>query len=102
MIRRPPRSTLFPYTTLFRSLTDLKAPTVLEFDPTGTATLPFATAHAGTAPAGAAISPNGRIAYVGNVNSTYVPVTDLTINAEIARIRGARASHNLALTADGT
>src|SRR5438270_10700213 len=25
MIRRPPRSTLFPYTTLFRSLTDLLA-----------------------------------------------------------------------------
>ena len=25
MIRRPPRSTLFPYTTLFRSLTDDKA-----------------------------------------------------------------------------
>src|SRR5256885_13697725 len=25
MIRRPPRSTLFPYTTLFRSLDDLKA-----------------------------------------------------------------------------
>src|SRR5260370_32584258 len=24
MIRRPPRSTLFPYTTLFRSLTDLR------------------------------------------------------------------------------
>src|SRR5690554_7486690 len=24
MIRRPPRSTLFPYTTLFRSCTDLK------------------------------------------------------------------------------
>src|SRR2546422_6926057 len=24
MIRRPPRSTLFPYTTLFRSLLDLK------------------------------------------------------------------------------
>src|SRR5258708_31663691 len=24
MIRRPPRSTLFPYTTLFRSLTSLK------------------------------------------------------------------------------
>src|SRR2546426_4343086 len=24
MIRRPPRSTLFPYTTLFRSLRDLK------------------------------------------------------------------------------
>src|SRR3989454_9674475 len=26
MIRRPPRSTLFPYTTLFRSLADLKGP----------------------------------------------------------------------------
>src|SRR2546426_8710581 len=24
MIRRPPRSTLFPYTTLFRSLTDVR------------------------------------------------------------------------------
>src|SRR3712207_9390174 len=24
MIRRPPRSTLFPYTTLFRSITELK------------------------------------------------------------------------------
>src|SRR2546425_8224876 len=26
MIRRPPRSTLFPYTTLFRSLVDLDVP----------------------------------------------------------------------------
>src|SRR6478609_11367021 len=26
MIRRPPRSTLFPYTTLFRSATDANAP----------------------------------------------------------------------------
>src|SRR3712207_7944620 len=33
MIRRPPRSTLFPYTTLFRSVNSLKArlPRVLEF-----------------------------------------------------------------------
>src|SRR2546430_10686936 len=30
MIRRPPRSTLFPYTTLFRSNTKLRAPE-LEF-----------------------------------------------------------------------
>src|SRR3712207_7664453 len=34
MIRRPPRSTLFPYTTLFRSLT--KAKSVLQ-DPAGLA-----------------------------------------------------------------
>src|SRR3712207_7712544 len=26
MIRRPPRSTLFPYTTLFRSMTDIVLP----------------------------------------------------------------------------
>src|SRR2546426_10194380 len=26
MIRRPPRSTLFPYTTLFRSVVDIAAP----------------------------------------------------------------------------
>src|SRR5437867_10649603 len=26
MLRRPPRSTLFPYTTLFRSLVDMKSP----------------------------------------------------------------------------
>src|SRR3712207_8046012 len=29
MIRRPPRSTLFPYTTLFRSLTALASSTVM-------------------------------------------------------------------------
>src|SRR5260370_11526503 len=28
MIRRPPRSTLFPYTTLFRSLAGAHAPTI--------------------------------------------------------------------------
>src|SRR5438309_6257567 len=31
MIRRPPRSTLFPYTTLFRSLNDLHASTCAGF-----------------------------------------------------------------------
>src|SRR2546430_4184544 len=35
MIRRPPRSTLFPYTTLFRSVwvTDFIANAILRFDP---------------------------------------------------------------------
>src|SRR2546429_1463116 len=32
MIRRPPRSTLFPYTTLFRSLACLGAPAVMALD----------------------------------------------------------------------
>src|SRR2546421_4672551 len=33
MIRRPPRSTLFPYTTLFRSSFDACEPVVSEQDP---------------------------------------------------------------------
>src|SRR2546430_13337361 len=32
MIRRPPRSTLFPYTTLFRSMFDKEAGKPLNFD----------------------------------------------------------------------
>src|SRR5258708_29356909 len=31
MIRRPPRSTLFPYTTLFRSLVAIAVPSYLSF-----------------------------------------------------------------------
>src|SRR3712207_7690154 len=33
MIRRPPRSTLFPYTTLFRSLTEASAVLLAGFEP---------------------------------------------------------------------
>src|SRR2546429_2015168 len=36
MIRRPPRSTLFPYTTLFRSVTQRK-PDAVHRDPVGAA-----------------------------------------------------------------
>src|SRR3712207_7749493 len=35
MIRRPPRSTLFPYTTLFRSLTDEKEKELQRDDDSG-------------------------------------------------------------------
>src|SRR2546430_7234735 len=37
MIRRPPRSTLFPYTTLFRSLKAQGAPAHVVHDPPGRA-----------------------------------------------------------------
>src|SRR5256885_13086382 len=58
MIRRPPRSTLFPYTTLFRSLAELasgmqKFPQVLlnvkvagRFDPSGVPAVQQAVARA--------------------------------------------------------
>src|SRR3712207_8175083 len=32
MIRRPPRSTLFPYTTLFRSIAHQRAPSLADLD----------------------------------------------------------------------
>src|SRR5258707_11011147 len=39
MIRRPPRSTLFPYTTLFRSLLPDVTPPISRKDPAGTSHL---------------------------------------------------------------
>lgn len=55
----------------------------------------------GSTPDGVVIAPNGRLAYVANLNSSFVSVIDLTIGAEIARIHGARA-RSLAMNADGS
>src|SRR5258708_8266364 len=65
MIRRPPRSTLFPYTTLFRSLR-LRTASVLsdgDFHPTVGA---HSQAHVGEASRFASSKPSkaGRFAYV--------------------------------------
>src|SRR2546430_17541200 len=45
MIRRPPRSTLFPYTTLFRSLAHSRGPSTEFFQPTNIS-LPDLLVHA--------------------------------------------------------
>src|SRR2546423_2200727 len=45
MIRRPPRSTLFPYTTLFRSWRSLAAHTRRESSPSPGACLPRSEEH---------------------------------------------------------
>src|SRR6266567_598083 len=50
MIRRPPRSTLFPYTTLFRSAHHLKVPAVPDADPAPPAGLPGPAVHLGPDP----------------------------------------------------
>src|SRR5258708_19163191 len=54
MIRRPPRSTLFPYTTLFRSLLE-NAP-IIGFTATGRPAKPYAPTHVAAATAGADIA----------------------------------------------
>src|SRR5438445_3343089 len=45
MIRRPPRSTLFPYTTLFRSLRDSPHPHLCPPDRPGVQRLPRSEEH---------------------------------------------------------
>src|SRR5262249_57225462 len=75
---------------------------ILEFNAASPSATPVATVHAGTNPDGIAISPNGRIAYIGNVNANFVSVIDSTVKAEIARIRNVHAFRNLALSPDGT
>src|SRR5258706_11079318 len=57
MIRRPPRSTLFPYTTLFRSSDETLAEAIAAG--LGIGLLPEGEAHA-PARAGAWASPSGR------------------------------------------
>lgn len=55
----------------------------------------------GASPNSAVISGNGRLAFVGNLNSEHVSVIDLTIQAEVKRIRPVRIGQ-LAMTPDGT
>jgi len=55
----------------------------------------------GVSPQGVVVSPNGRLAFVANVNSGYMSVVDLTIQREIKRIHGVRG-RNVAITQDGT
>jgi hypothetical protein len=60
----------------------------------------LATINVGATPASVVIAQNGRLAFVANLNSQFVSVIDLTINAEIKRIRNVRAFY-MALTAEG-
>jgi len=56
--------------------------------------------HTGASPSSVVISPNRHLAFVANLNSYYLSVLDLTIGAEIRRIRNVRLAQ-LALSADG-
>lgn len=54
----------------------------------------------GPTPNSVVFSPDGRLAYVANLNGQYVSVIDLAIQAEIKRIRPIHVDQ-LAITADG-
>lgn len=55
----------------------------------------------GATPSAVVVAPNGRLAFVSNVNSEYVSVVDLTINAEVKRIHNVSAFY-MAITSDGS
>jgi DNA-binding beta-propeller fold protein YncE len=57
--------------------------------------------RAGLSPAVVAVSPDGGLAYVPNGNSGFLSVVDLTIDAEIFRVFGARGL-TAAISPDGT
>src|SRR5258705_389052 len=59
MIRRPPRSTLFPYTTLFRSISSLGAGSGVALGPSGTACSVLPANWAAVRPA-SVVRPRGR------------------------------------------
>lgn len=59
-----------------------------------------AAIQAGATPNSVVFSPDGRLAYTANLNERYLSVIDLTIQAEIKRIRPVRADQ-LAISADG-
>ncbi|MBZ5508613.1 MAG: IPT/TIG domain-containing protein [Acidobacteriia bacterium] len=62
--------------------------------------LEIASIQTATSANSIAISPNGRLAFVAGLNGQFVSVIDLTIQAEIKRIRGIRADQ-IAISPDG-
>src|SRR2546428_9528058 len=69
MIRRPPRSTLFPYTTLFRSLGDVRFPTGSEDDLLGSGHIAARSLGIVSARFGA-FSPHANLGYLYRSGST--------------------------------
>src|SRR2546426_12248641 len=87
MIRRPPRSTLFPYTTLFRSLLS---------DVLGNPTLDFSASSAWldvAAPPGVTLSELSQAAAVGAafVRRRWRSLASVRLAAEVQRFRYAAA-----------
>src|SRR3989449_8649756 len=82
MIRRPPRSTLFPYTTLFRSVpaADLRQ-TATAVDPPGSIRR------------GAALDHRELRARIDEGFATLPDHARVDVNAEVGRVAGNRVKH---------
>src|SRR3712207_3782705 len=80
MIRRPPRSTLFPYTTLFRSIK----------------TIPI-----GDNPRYVVLNPDETLAYVTNTDSNTVSLVDTELIEVVNQIPVGNGPYGIAFSADG-
>src|SRR2546430_7366382 len=97
MIRRPPRSTLFPYTTLFRSARDL--PAVLERLETGAEALRARGDTGESLTEAVAALEHLRLALVKRQSGVGAP-SDLTLVLERARAIGVHVARRIAAAAE--
>src|SRR5438034_11481486 len=99
MIRRPPRSTLFPYTTLFRSVGIADA-FVTKLDPSGT-NLIYSTYLGGAyndEAWGIAVDTNDNVYVIGGTSSPNFPA----VNAYQSTLHGPENVFVARLNANGT
>ena len=116
MIRRPPRSTLFPYTTLFRSLAGaLRGGQGMTFDQTVRAVTSKIDLVTGaeafwaridhdnaSVASSAAFGPYGIYLFTTLEGNREVVVSDAYTATELLRFDAGRAPQGVALSADGT
>src|SRR4029077_17548097 len=101
MIRRPPRSTLFPYTTLFRSEKPGELLALLAATGAQTETIPpslvLITIGSGTGASGAALVPPGPLAAPGPCGLLPGLVLGLVLCLVVRwRLRGREGAHTQA------
>src|SRR2546429_6901090 len=104
MIRRPPRSTLFPYTTLFRSLVVLF---LLFLQPWGARSTPPALGEQVQTMADIPLSggpsrmdyqsldPKSHLLFISHLGASIVSVFNTTSNTVVANIPGIAAVHGV-------
>src|SRR3712207_8130433 len=88
MIRRPPRSTLFPYTTLFRSKRELRWSTPVE-DVVRRVVADQAVA--------CWVEPKGLVRTRPRVNFMFLPLDDVAVDRKSTRLNSSHANISYAV-----